>query len=114
MDATVTAWLIGQLGTGTDVANLAARYTRLGTARAVALEVLYERRAALIQQPATVAVPNAVSVGFGENIKAIERQITSLEAGTPAAPDDPTTPDDDASEVGTTFGLLFLRERPRR
>ncbi|MEU7338705.1 hypothetical protein [Streptomyces sp. NPDC007074] len=111
MDAAITSWLLGQLGTATDVSDLNGRYMRLGTARAVALEVLYERRAALVQQPATVAVPNAVSVGFAENIKALERQIAGLEAGTPPAPDDPS----DGGDTDTThLRVLYLRERPRR
>jgi hypothetical protein len=58
-------------------------------------------------------VSSVIGVGFAENIKALERQIASLEAGIPAAPDDPAVPGDD-STVGTTLGVLFLRERPRR
>jgi hypothetical protein len=112
MDAATRAWLLAQLGEATPTADLETRYTRLGTARAVALEVLRGRLAALIQQPATVNVPNAIGVGFGENIKALERQIAALEAGVPAAPDDPATEDDTDSDNG--FGVLFLRGRNRR
>ncbi|MFI0822330.1 hypothetical protein ACH4TX_41845 [Streptomyces sp. NPDC021098] len=111
MDATVRAWLIAQLGTTTDLADLDQRYTRLGTARAVALEVLYERKAALVNdQPAGVSVSAVVSVTYTENIKALERQIAMLESGQPPAPDDPTT--DDTSSTG--FSVIQLRERPRR
>ena len=109
MDAAVQAWLLAQLGKSTDLADLAIRYTRLRTARAVALEVLRERLAALLTQPATVTVSGVVGVGFAENIKAYERQIAALEAGDPPAPDDPT----DGTQY-TDLSLFFLRERPRR
>ncbi|MET8746294.1 hypothetical protein ACFU98_29470 [Streptomyces sp. NPDC057575] len=110
MDAAVRAWLIAQLGTDTDQADLDARYTRLGTARAVALEILRERLAALRAQPSTVNVSSVVAVSYTENIKAYERQITSLEAGEPPAPDDPTDPD----STGDGLGVMYLVERPRR
>jgi hypothetical protein len=108
VDTAVQHWLLAQLGTTTDLVDLETRYTRLGTARAVALEILRERLAALRAQPATVTVSGVVGVGFAENIKAYERQIAALEAGENPAPDDPT----DGS--AGTLGLLLLRERPRR
>ncbi|MEU6815463.1 hypothetical protein [Streptomyces sp. NPDC046860] len=48
MDAAVLAWLLAQLGPATDQPDLQARSARFGTARSVALEVLYERRAKLL------------------------------------------------------------------
>ncbi|MEZ7005675.1 hypothetical protein [Streptomyces sp. AD55] len=108
MDAAVQAWLTSQVGKDTDLADLETRYQRLGTARAVALEVLRERLSALRAQPATITVTGVVGVGYGENIKAYERQILALEAGEPPAPDDPP-----GSQPGT-LGIVFLRERPRR
>ena len=111
MDAAVQAWLLGQLGKSSDLTDLQTRYTRLGTARAVALEVLYERKAALINdQPASVTVSSVVGVVYTENIKAIERQIALLQDGNPPAPDDPT-PDGGQDD---TLGILYLRERARR
>lgn len=111
MDIAVEAWLKSQLGPTTDMADLEARYTRLGTARAVALEVLRERLAALRAQPSTVNVSGVVSVAFTENIRAYERQIAALEAGEPPAPDDP--PADDTTD-NSGIGLIQLVERPRR
>lgn len=111
LDTSVQAWLIAQLGTTTNVTDLETRYTRLGSARAVAIEVLSERKAALLQQPASVNVSGVVGVAFTENIKALERQIALLESGVPAAPDDPapeTTADSNA------LGVFFLKERARR
>ncbi|MGW3383359.1 hypothetical protein ACWDCO_24625 [Streptomyces albogriseolus] len=111
LTASVQAWLLSQLGPDTPLADLETRYTRLGTARAVALEVLNERLSTLLQQPATVNVSGVVGVGFGENIKALERKIALLESGQPPAPDDPPgTGDTDAFELG----VIRLVERPRR
>ncbi|MEU6979575.1 hypothetical protein [Streptomyces sp. NPDC046371] len=110
MDAAVRAWLISQLGTSTDLADLDTRYTRLGAARPVALEILRERLAALIHdQPSTLAVSGVVSLSYGENIRAIERQITALENGEPPAPDDVDTDD-----VPDGLGVIQLVGRPRR
>ncbi|MFE4915810.1 hypothetical protein ACFRCX_30360 [Streptomyces sp. NPDC056652] len=109
MDAAVRAWLTSQLGTETDLADLATRYARLGTARAVAIEVLYERKAALISQPSAVTVTSVVAVNFTANIAALERQIALLEDGVPPAPDDDTGGTDDGQ-----FGIIRLIERPRR
>ncbi|MFF1574837.1 hypothetical protein ACFVWR_19020 [Leifsonia sp. NPDC058292] len=110
MDTAVRAWLLAQLGTSTDIPDLEQRYTRLGTARAVALEVVRERLAALLAQPSSVNVSSVVSVSFSENIKAYERQIASLENGEPPAPDDP----DDGGTFPDSLGMLYLVERPRR
>ncbi|MFF6903517.1 hypothetical protein [Streptomyces hydrogenans] len=113
MDAAVRAWLISQLGTSTDLADLDTRYTRLGAARAVALEILRERLADLVDQPSTLSVSGVVSLSFAENIKAIERKIAALENGEPPAPDDPgTTGPDDGIPDG--YGVIQLVERPRR
>ncbi|MFJ9799829.1 hypothetical protein [Streptomyces sp. NPDC101145] len=113
MDTAVQAWLIGQLGPATDLADLTARYTRLGTARAVALEVLSERHAALLAQPATVNVSSVVSISNAENIKALERKIAELRAGIPLAPDEPD-PDGDGTALDTSVHLVRLTARPRR
>jgi hypothetical protein len=110
VDTAVRAWLLAELGTTTDTTDLETRYTRLGTARATALEILRERLAALRQQPSTVNVSSVVGVSFTENIKAYERQIAGLEAGNNPAPDDP----DDGSGISGDLTLLYLHERPRR
>ncbi|MFJ3699498.1 hypothetical protein ACIPW9_36140 [Streptomyces sp. NPDC090052] len=112
MDAAVRAWLVSQLGATTDPVDLEQRYARLGNARRTALEVLYERKAALVyDQPVSVNVSSVVSVGYAENIKAIERQITLLESGDPSAPDEPD-PGDDGGQA--PVGFIQLIERRRR
>ena len=110
MDTATRSWLLSQLGTATDLVDLDNRYTRLGTARAVALEILHERRAALIfDQPASVGVSGVVTVAYTENIRAIERTIAILESGEPPAPDENV-------ETGGPggFGTLRLVARERR
>ncbi|MFB8122127.1 hypothetical protein ACFVG1_13145 [Streptomyces bacillaris] len=109
VNTAVRAWLLSELGTTTDVPDLEARYARLRSGRAVAIEVTRERLAALRGQPSTVNVSGVVSVSYTETIKAYERQLAALIAGEPPAPDDP---DDDTS--GDGFGLIQLVERPRR
>lgn len=109
MDAATRAWLIAQLGTATDLADLDTRYARLGTARAVAVEVVRERLAKLRAQPSTVNLSGVVGVSYAENIKAYERQIASLEAGEPPAPDETA-----ATDHAGSIGIIQLVERPRR
>ncbi|MEW9521794.1 hypothetical protein [Streptomyces tubercidicus] len=115
MDEATRSWLLAQLGTATNLADLDARYTRLGKARAVAIEVLNQRLADLFSnQPASVTIPNAIGLGYAENIKAIERKIALLEAAdAPPAPDEPAdnTSDDD-TDPG--WSIVQLIERPRR
>lgn len=111
MDTATQAWLISQLGTATDLTDLNTRYTRLGKARLVAIEVINQRLADLRAQVATVGVSGVVNVSFAENIKAYERQLILLEAGTPIAPDEtaPATEDD-----AVLLGSFQLVERRRR
>lgn len=111
MDTATQAWLISQLGTATDLTDLAARYTRLGTARAVALEVLNQRLADLRSQASTVNVSGVVSVSFAENIKSYERKIALLEDGVPPAPDEPDTPGNDDQVLLGSFQLVERRRR---
>lgn len=111
MDAAVQAWLLSELGTDTDTADLAARYTRLGTARAVALEVLNERLADLRAQVSVVGVSGVVNVSTTENMKAYEREIALLESGNVLGPDETATPSTDAAD---TIGIITLASRPRR
>lgn len=110
MDTAVRAWLLAQLGTDTPIADLETRLGRLGTARAVALEVVRERLAKLRAQPSTLNVNSVLSVSFSENIRAYERQIAALEAGEPPAPDDPV----DDSTTTDALGIIQLVGRPRR
>ncbi|GAA3153646.1 hypothetical protein GCM10010449_84180 [Streptomyces rectiviolaceus] len=112
VDAAVKAWLLAQLGETTDLTDLESRYTRLGAARPVALEVLRGRLAAFLQSPTTVNVSGVVGVGYAENIKGLERQIALLVAGSDPAPDEPPT--GGADETGGDFGILFLQGRSRR
>ncbi|MET8538299.1 hypothetical protein ABZV67_43050 [Streptomyces sp. NPDC005065] len=88
MDPAVLAWLQAQLGTATDVVDLQARYTRLGAAKAVALEVLSERRARLLADPLQLTVNGVVTLDQSNNLTGLERQLASVEAA--AAPDDTT------------------------
>ncbi|MET7495133.1 hypothetical protein [Streptomyces sp900116325] len=88
MDPAVLAWLQAQLGTATDPADLQARYTRLGAAKAIALEVLGERRARLLADPLQLTVNGVVTLDQSNNLTGLERQIASVEAAT--APDDTT------------------------
>ena len=111
MDPATQAWLISQLGTATDLTDLNARYTRLGTARAVAIEVINLRLADLRAQVATVGVSGVVNVSYAENIKAYERQLAALEAGGSPAPDEPTPSTSDDTVFLGSFQLVERRRR---
>jgi hypothetical protein len=70
--------LLAQLGPTTDTADLDARYTRLTSARAVANEVLAERRAKLLADPLRMTVDRVVTIDQSNNLAGLERQITAL------------------------------------
>lgn len=110
MDAATQAWLISQLGTATDLTDLTNRYTRLGKARLVALEVLNQRLADLRAQASTINLSSVVSVSFTENIRAYERQIALLESGASPAPDE-TAPGTDDTVILGSFQLVERRRR---
>lgn len=72
------AYLRSELGEA-DRGELDARYIRLGSTEAVAVEVLRERKAALVADPLAVTVQGVATVNTSENVKAIERQIAALQ-----------------------------------
>ncbi|WP_328436565.1 hypothetical protein OHA71_03780 [Streptomyces sp. NBC_00444] len=76
------AYLRSELGE-TDRTDLDTRLQRLGSLQAVAVEVLRERKAALVADPLAVTVQGVATVNNAENVKAIERQIAALEDVTP-------------------------------
>ncbi|MFJ8430471.1 hypothetical protein ACIQ9P_04105 [Kitasatospora sp. NPDC094019] len=101
MDPATLAWLQAQLGTTTPVDDLTARHTRLGTARAVAQEVLAERRAALLADPLRLVVDGVVTMDRTANLTGLERQIALLRDQ--MGPDEtPTTGGDGDRLVETT------------
>jgi hypothetical protein len=73
------AYLRSEVGESVDRADLAARYQRLGSVAAVAVEVLRERKTTLVADPLVVTVQGIATVNNAENVKAIERQIASIE-----------------------------------
>ncbi|KPI15688.1 hypothetical protein OK074_2133 [Actinobacteria bacterium OK074] len=93
------AYLRSELGEA-DRVDLDGRYQRLGSLQAVAMEVLRERKAALVADPLAVTVQGVATVNNAENVKALERQIAGL------ADDEPQ---------GDAFGgPVPLRRRPAR
>ncbi|WP_240676894.1 hypothetical protein [Actinacidiphila soli] len=105
MDPAVLAWLLAQLGTSTDPADLQARYTRLGSAKAVALEVLSERRAKLLHDPLQMTVSGVVTLDNSNNLTGLERQIASVQQG--------TAPDDARDDVEVVIASLRPKDRSR-
>ncbi|WP_425245414.1 hypothetical protein [Streptomyces sp. NEAU-NA10] len=71
------AYLRSELGSA-DRADLDSRYLRLGSLQAVAVEILRERKAALVADPLAVTVQGVATVNSAENVKALERQIAGL------------------------------------
>ncbi|MFZ3493044.1 hypothetical protein ACODT5_07400 [Streptomyces sp. 5.8] len=106
MHTDVLHWLTAQLGPDTDPVDLAQRYERLGSARAVADEVLHARIAALLAEPLRVTVNGVATIDHASNVAALERRLAQLSSQT--APDDAPA---GASEV--ILGVPLVA-RPRR
>ncbi|MGW2585878.1 hypothetical protein ACWCYZ_31930 [Streptomyces virginiae] len=106
MDNEVLRWLLAQLGPDTDPSELAQRYERLHSARAVAQEVLAERIGALLTEPLRVTVNGIATIDQSGNVAALERRLTQL-AGQAA-------PDDVADGVLDLFAGIPLVPRQRR
>ncbi|MFD6347225.1 hypothetical protein ACFWF9_21205 [Streptomyces roseolus] len=109
MDEAVRTWLLAQLGPGTDAADLEARYTRLRAARAVALEVLAERRAGLLAEPLRLSVDGVMTVDNSGNLTGLERQMAAV--GVAVAPDETETGADDGVPVVVVAALRPARGR---
>lgn len=78
MNSDVLHWLQSQLGPDTDMADLAARYERLHSARAVAAEILHERIATLVAEPLKVTVNGVATIDNSANVAALERRAAQL------------------------------------
>ncbi|MFI7096848.1 hypothetical protein [Streptomyces lydicus] len=112
MDVAIRDWLLDQLGKDTDIADLEARYARLGKARAVALTVLQQRWNDLVAQPTVIGVSSVVNLNTTANLAALERKMAALQAdGAPPAPDEPA---DTSGSSDDRFGIIRLVERRRR
>jgi hypothetical protein len=72
------AYLRSELGEA-DRADLDTRYQRLGSLQSVAIEVLRQRKAALVSDPLAVTVQGVATVNNAENVRALERQIATLQ-----------------------------------
>nr|WP_202553859.1 hypothetical protein [Streptomyces sp. SID4936] len=101
--------MLAQLGPDTDPADLERRYFRLRSVRAVALEVLGERRAKLLADPLKVTVDGVVTMDLQENLRGIERQIEGVRQS--PAPDEPGEGDEaeDAVTILATTQLVPVR-----
>ncbi|MGW4690956.1 hypothetical protein ACWEO1_01030 [Kitasatospora cineracea] len=104
MDPAALAWLHAQLGTTTNTDDLTNRYQRLGTARAVALEVLTERRAALLADPLRLVVDGVVTMDRTANLTGLERQLAALHDT--QGPDE--TVDGEADDTATVLDTAVL------
>ncbi len=85
---TQTHWLQAELGVDVDLPDLQARFDRLESIRDVAIEVLRERRAAMIEKPMQSELSGVGSVNWSANIKALDARIAALVD----LPDDPSEP----------------------
>ncbi|MFH8635490.1 hypothetical protein [Streptomyces goshikiensis] len=106
MDSGVLRWLAAQLGPDTDPSDLAQRYDRLGSARAVADEVLNERIAGLLSEPLRLSVNGVATIDHSANVAALERRLSHL--GSQTAPDDPVP------GIPDVLVAIPLLSRPRR
>ncbi|MFE2179325.1 hypothetical protein [Streptomyces sp. NPDC059455] len=109
MDEFQRSWLLAQLGPDTDPADLERRFFRLRSARAVALEVLGERRAKLLADPLKVTVDGVVTMDLQENLRGIERQIDGVRQA--SAPEDPESESEEGNALATSFIVPTRRYR---
>ncbi|MGW8554069.1 hypothetical protein [Streptomyces tubercidicus] len=109
MDEFQRSWLMAQLGPDTDAADLERRYFRLRSVRAVALEVLGQRRAKLLADPLKVTIDGVVTMDLQENLRGIERQIEQCRQC--PAPDD--AEDADEGDEGLVVTWLVPGRRYR-
>lgn len=110
MDEFQRSWLLAQLGPEADTADLERRFFRLRSVRAVALEVLGERRAKLLGDPLKVSVDGVVTMDLQENLRGIERQIEWVRRA--PVPDDPQSDEED--DVGTLATTVLVSARQYR
>ncbi|MFI2258931.1 hypothetical protein [Streptomyces tubercidicus] len=109
MDEFARSWLLAQLGPDTDAADLERRFFRLRSVRAVALEVLGQRRAKLLADPLKVTVDGVVTMDLQENLRGIERQIEQVRQA--PAPDGPVDEDDGDKAMAVTWLVPARRYR---
>ena len=105
-------WAKTQLGLSDDQrTDIGQRFARLGSLRAVALDVLGERRAAMLANPgfSSVTVPGAISVSqsLRDQVAAIERWMNELRSG-PDDPSAPIGPDDDVHPEDRPLGVSTM------
>lgn len=79
LDAAVLAEVRSWVGSSPSDEDLALRHERLGSAHAVALEVLRGRQAEFLASPATFSVDGDYGQGTAVNITELRRQIAQLE-----------------------------------
>ncbi|MGW6021223.1 hypothetical protein [Streptomyces sp. NPDC055099] len=106
MNSDVLRWLQAQLGPETDARDFTSRYGRLNSAKAVALEVLHERIAALVAEPLKVTISGVATIDNSANVAALERRAAQLI--------DETAPDDPPATSHDLMTTVPLCARPRR
>lgn len=79
MDDTALHVIRSWVGSNPSDTDLETRFDRLTDAQLVALEVLRERRADLVSNPAQFAVSGDYSQSTGKNIDALDADIVRLE-----------------------------------
>lgn len=106
MNSDVLRWLQAQLGPDTDARDLTSRYERLNSAKAVALEVLHERLAALVAEPLKVTVNGVATIDNSANVSALERRAAQML--------DEAAPDEAPVGRHDLLTTVPLSARPRR
>lgn len=103
-------WLHDELGDPPTDAELQTVFDTRGTVRDTAVVFIRRRITALTNQPLTVGISGVANFGFGENIKALERQLARLLKMDDDPSDDPAGGDEDADALP----VIQVREFPRR
>jgi hypothetical protein len=104
-------WLRDEVGSSVPDDTLQGRYDDLGSVRDVALSVLRDRRAKLLDSPLSVSVSGVASINNTENVRALERRMAALTK----LDDDPTDEPGEDVEGGAVVlePIQLVRSRRR-
>lgn len=103
------AWLHSEVGALVVDSDLNVRYDRLESVRDVAIEIIRERRNALLESPLKVTLNGVASIDNSANVSEYDKRLMSLTS----LDDDPSDPGDDTTGDSVAEPFTLVRARAR-